>query len=183
MNSTITRPANSRRTKIYAVLAGGLVLGVGTAVTLAAWNDSEFASVDFAAGTFVFQGSTDGTTFADHESEAGAAELTFTAPFDNLSPDDVVYAPYALQLDATDAADLTSVAPVVTGTLNGDLTFAAVETAAFGCDEDSFTAGTAVPTTIADGEIINLCLQVTAASSIEQGETGTAVWQWNAVSQ
>ncbi|MGF6824499.1 putative ribosomally synthesized peptide with SipW-like signal peptide [Microbacterium sp. ZKA21] len=183
MHDTTMRPAHSRRTKVYAILAGGLVLGVGTAVTLAAWNDSEFASVDFAAGTFVFQGSTDGTTFADHESEEGAAQLTFTAPFDNLSPDAVVYAPYALQLDASVAADLTSVAPVVTGSLNGDLTFAAVETTDFGCDADAFGSGTAVPTTIADGEIINLCLQVTAASSIEQGETGTAVWQWNAVSQ
>ncbi|UYO95850.1 SipW-dependent-type signal peptide-containing protein [Microbacterium sp. M28] len=183
MNTTVVRSAHSRRTKIYAVLAGGLVLGVGTAVTLAAWNDSEFASVDFAAGSFVFQGSTDGTTFADHASEAGAAELTFTAPFDNLSPDDVVYAPFALRLEASTPADLTSIAPVVTGTLSGDLAFAAVETTAFGCDATSFAAGTAVPTTITGGETVNLCLQVTAGPDIEQGGTGTAVWQWNAVSQ
>ena len=57
------------RRKVLAVLAGGLVLGVGTAVTLAAWNDSEFATGDFAAGTFVFQGSTDNETFEDHTSK------------------------------------------------------------------------------------------------------------------
>ena len=69
-----------RRRRIYAVLAGGLVLGVGTAVTLAAWNDSEFAKSTFTAGSFVFQGSTDGTAFADHASEAGAADLTGERP-------------------------------------------------------------------------------------------------------
>lgn len=31
--------------KVRAILAGGLVLGVGAAVVLAAWNDSEFAQV------------------------------------------------------------------------------------------------------------------------------------------
>jgi predicted ribosomally synthesized peptide with SipW-like signal peptide len=185
MNKEVVRSEtnNNNRTKARAILAGGLILGVGAAVTLAAWNDSEFATVDFAAGSFVFQGSTDGTTFEDHASEAGAAELTFTTPFDNLSPDDVVYAPFALQLDATTSADLTTVAPVVTGDLDGDLTFAAVETATFGCDATAFASGTAVPTSITDGETVNLCLQVTAADTITQGETGTAVWQWNAVSQ
>ncbi|WP_427996674.1 SipW-dependent-type signal peptide-containing protein, partial [Xanthomonas hortorum] len=39
------RAAQTRR-KIYAVLAGGLVVGVGSALTLAAWNDSEFATSD-----------------------------------------------------------------------------------------------------------------------------------------
>lgn len=174
---------SSRRNKIYAVLAGGLVLGVGAVVTLAVWNDSEFATVDFAAGSFVFQGSTDGTTFADHASEDGAAELNFTADFTNLSPNDVVYTPYALSLDASTSAALTSVDPVVTGTLDGDLTFASVATATFGCDDAAFAGGSAVPTTIADGEIINLCLQVTAADTIEQGETGAALWQWDAVSE
>src|SRR5690606_31735774 len=53
-----------RSRMIRALLAGGLVLGVGTAVTLAAWNDSEFASGTFRAGTFDLEGSTDGTTFS-----------------------------------------------------------------------------------------------------------------------
>lgn len=175
---------SSRRNKIYAVLAGGLVLGVGAAVTLAAWNDSEFATGTFTAGSFVFEGSENGTTWGEHATEGEAADLTFSADFDNLSPDDVVYAPYALRLTATTAADLTAVAPVVTGDLNGQLTFDSVATTAFGCEDAAdFAAGTAVPATIADGEIINLCLEVTASSTIGQGDTGTAVWQWNAVSQ
>jgi predicted ribosomally synthesized peptide with SipW-like signal peptide len=176
--------ATSRRTKIYAVLAGGLVLGVGAAVTLAVWNDSEFATGDFTAGTFVFEGSTDGTAFAEHPTSGEAASLSFSLGFDNLSPDDVVYAPYALRLTATSAADLSAEAPVVTGDLDGDLSFAAVATTVFGCDDETdFAAGSPVPAQIADGEIINLCLQVTAGTTLGQGETGTAVWQWNAVSQ
>ncbi|MBW9093797.1 hypothetical protein JNB62_08895 [Microbacterium jejuense] len=172
------------RRKIYAVLAGGLVLGVGAALTLAAWNDSEFATSDFAAGTFEFQGSTDGTTWADHPTEGEAASLTFSTGFDNLAPEDVVYAPYALQLTAasTVSADLTAVAPVVTGDLDGLLTFASVATATFGCDATAFAGGTAVPATMAPGDIVYLCLQVTAGD-VGQGDTGTAVWQWDAVSQ
>lgn len=178
------RSALNRR-RIFAVLAGGLVVGVGSALTLAAWNDSEFATSDFAAGTFEFQGSTDGATWADHAVEGDAATLTFSTGFDNLSPDDVVYAPFALQLTAasTSPAGLTAVAPVVTGDLTGQLTFGAVSTAAFGCDAAAFAAGTAVPATMDPGDIVYLCLQVTAGATITQGETGTALWQWDPVSQ
>lgn len=183
-NPTSGPLSTDRRRKVTAVLAGGLVLGVGAAVTLAAWNDSEFAKSTFTAGTFVFQGSTDGTAFDDHPSEEGAAALTFSAGFDNLSPDDVVYAPFALQLtsDSTSAADITAAAPVVPAALDGGLTFASVATTSFGCDATAFAAGTAVPTTMQPGDTINLCLQVTAGE-LTQGASGTVVWQWNAVSQ
>ncbi|GEC74299.1 SipW-dependent-type signal peptide-containing protein [Microbacterium maritypicum] len=81
--------------KVLAVLAGGLVLGVGTAVTLAAWNDSEFANGTFTAGAFNLQGSTDGTAYADHDSAGSAATLAFTLPaglVGNMSPTSSVYA-------------------------------------------------------------------------------------------
>lgn len=173
------------RRKVLAVLAGGLVLGVGAAVTLAAWNDSEFAGGDFGAGAFVFQGSTDGTTFEDHASAGGAAQLAFETGADNLSPGDVVYEAYALQVTGTYDATLEAVAPVDSaGTLvsDGDLSFAAVATSTFGCDATAFADGTAVPTTIVPDTPVNLCLQVTANASLEQGETGTVMWQWNAES-
>ena len=44
-----TAKRRSRSRMIRAILAGGLVLGVGTAVTLAAWNDSEFVTETFTA--------------------------------------------------------------------------------------------------------------------------------------
>lgn len=179
----ISPSTSLRRRKLYAILAGGLVLGVGAAMSLAAWNDSEFATGTFTAGEFNLQGSTDGSTWTDHASEDNAATLSFSANFDNLSPDDVVYAPYALQLDATSNATLTTTAPEVTGALASDLSFAAVATTAFGCDATAFAEGSAVPTTIDDGETINLCLQVTADDNFTQGATATAVWQWTATSE
>lgn len=176
------------RRKVLAVLAGGLVLGVGAAVTLAAWNDSEFANGTFTAGSFTFTGSADGTTFDDHATSATAASLEFELNPTNLSPDDVVYAPYALRLGGSYDATLASVAPVGTDDFAtaGKLTYAVVSTGTtFGCDATAFGAGTAVPTTMTTGTDVNLCIQVTAvsgASGIEQGDTGTVTWQWNATS-
>lgn len=174
-----------RRRRIYAVLAGGLVLGVGTAVTLAAWNESEFAKSTFTAGSFVFQGSTDGTAFADHASEAGAADLTFLVNPTNLSPGDTVYAPYAVKLTGSSAADLTQTVAIASGgtLVAADLAFDAVATTAFGCDATAFAAGTAIPTSITAGQTVNLCLKVSATEDLVQGHTGTVTWKWEAVSQ
>jgi len=114
-----TSGSKIKRQRVMAILTGGLVLGVGAAVTLAAWNDSEFATGDFAAGTFQFQGSTDGTTWADHAVEGDAASLTFAMNPDKLSPDDVVYAPFALQLTAASTVPAALAAQPVTVT--GDI--------------------------------------------------------------
>ena len=46
-------PSPVRRRRVLAVLAAGLVLGVGATVTLAAWNDAEVATGSFAASVFV----------------------------------------------------------------------------------------------------------------------------------
>jgi len=44
-----SRRAGTGFRRLRAVLAGGLVLGVGAALTLAAWNDAEFATGSFQA--------------------------------------------------------------------------------------------------------------------------------------
>lgn len=174
--------------KVLAVLAGGLVLGVGAAVVLAAWNDSEFANGTFTAGSFTFTGSTDGATFSDHATTGDAASLTFELDPTNLSPGDVVYAPYALRLGGTYDATLDSVAPVGAGDFAtaGKLAYDVVSTGTtFGCDAAAFAAGTAVPTTMTTAADVNLCIRVTAAAGaggLEQGDTGTVTWQWNATS-
>ncbi len=177
--------ATTRRRKVLAILAGGLVLGIGAAYTLAQWNDSEFATGDFTAGTFVFEGSADGVDFDDHATSGEAASLAFETGADNLAPGDVVYAAYALRVTGSYDAALTAVAPVATGsfTTAGKLTYDAVSTSAFGCDESAFAGGGAVPATIASGDVVNLCLRVTATNTLEQGDTGSVVWQWNAESQ
>lgn len=103
----------SKRRKAKAILAGGLVLGIGAAVTLAAWNDSEFVIGNFGGGHFSIQGSTDGVSFGDHKVEGSPLELTFRASSglaastsdDALSPGETVATPYVVRLDSASDYD------------------------------------------------------------------------------
>lgn len=181
-NSTVRSGLAAKR--VRAILAGGAVLGVGAAITLASWNDSEFAKQTFTAGTFVFQGSTDGTVFTDHATAGTAAVLT--APLTGLTPNDVTYRLYSLKATGA-AATVTPVAPTVADgaiPIATALTFTAVKITGTTCDATTYTGGTAVGSTLAlvDGTQANLCLRVTAGPTLAQGATGTATWQWNAVS-
>ncbi|MDR6986618.1 putative ribosomally synthesized peptide with SipW-like signal peptide [Paenarthrobacter nitroguajacolicus] len=121
--------------KIRAILAGGLVLGVGAAITLAAWNDSEFAQGTFTAGAFNLEGSTDGTTFGENPVTAPAT-LGFTAAPANLAPGDVVTAPFAVRLDDTTSNDATVTVSTEasTGALTG-LSYSLTQSTDFGCAE------------------------------------------------
>lgn len=109
--------------KILAVLAGGLVLGIGTAATLAAWNDSEFATGTFTAGAFNLQGSTTSATtgYSDHNTDTGgtAASLVFSLPAtaSSTGPGVTVYAPFWVRLDSATTNNATlSAAGVTAGT-------------------------------------------------------------------
>lgn len=171
------------RRKVGAILAGGLVLGVGAAVTLAAWNDSEFASSTFTAGSFTFTGSTDGTTFAENPAAPGAS-LDFELSPTNLAPGDSVYAPYSLRVTGNDAT-VTPEAPVFTDDLTSSkLTLEVKQVGAHGCDATAFDGSaenvTATPFDIAVGSDVNLCLKATATASLAQDDTGVVTWQWDA---
>jgi predicted ribosomally synthesized peptide with SipW-like signal peptide len=187
--------------KVKAVLAGGLVLGVGASITMAAWNDSEFAQGTFASGKFNMMGSINGTTWAEHASATTAGALPFTVPATNLSPGDVVYAPFAVQLDATTTNNaIATISAASSGTVS-NLTYSLITTAAFGCTSTTtgnalVPAGTAVgsvptSTTIAlakgtsgaAGDPVFLCFAVTAGPLIAQGQSGTSTWQLTAASQ
>jgi predicted ribosomally synthesized peptide with SipW-like signal peptide len=193
-----------KRRRARAVLAGGLVLGVGAAVTLAAWNDSEFAIGTFAGGQFNLVGSSDGTTFTDHATASGAATLGFSVDASNLSPTDTVYAPFAVALDeeTTYGADVTFSSEAVTGNLT-NVTYEVLQTTGFGCDATTVgttlvPAGTVLDTNLTDvtftldeptttGTTValapaNLCFKVTAGQ-IAQGAAGTATWEFAAESQ
>lgn len=177
------------------------MLGVGTMATLASWNDSEYASATFTAGRFVFQGSLDGTDYSDHAAAGTAASLSFTAPVGNLTPNDVVAAPFAIRLGAgtTNNATITVGAPATDDTVT-NLTWELIDTGAtFGCTSTTtgtsvvpstaFTGGSATftlpkgATIDADGTAKNLCFKITAGSGLEQSQSGSAVWQFQAVSQ
>ncbi|MDR2997768.1 MAG: SipW-dependent-type signal peptide-containing protein [Microbacterium sp.] len=64
--------------RIRAVLAGGLVLGIGMAATLAAWTDEENAASTVQAGTFSLVSQTRDDAFASHGS-GNAARLGLDA--------------------------------------------------------------------------------------------------------
>lgn len=170
--------------RVRAILAGGAVLGVGAAITLASWNDSEFAKQEFTAGTFVFQGSLDGSAWADHATSATAIALS--TPVTNLSPNTDTYLWFALKATGSDAT-VTPASPAVTDgatPISADLTMSAATVTGATCDEAAFNGGTAVGATmdLADGVATNLCLKVSAGTDLAQGASGTVLWQWDAES-
>lgn len=204
--SSAIASSRSRGTRIKAVLAGGLVLGLGAAITLAAWTDQEFATGTFTAGKFNLVGSADGLTFADHATtDPGVpAALSFSTGFNNLSRSSTVAAPYVLHLDA-----LTTVGgsgTVIGGTGSGaaltHLTFKVVQVAAIGdCAPAAAGIATIAPSTAFGASIVGgtnyslgagngtlpgtdvvLCIQVTSDSTLVQGSTATATWQFSATS-
>lgn len=198
MNSTSTQ----RRGKVRALLAGGLVLGVGATVVLAAWNDSEFGTGTFTAGTFNLQGSTDGTAYADHASAPGAT-LPFTVNPTNLAPGDTVYAPFAVRLAANTSTGATVTVNGATagGSSVANLSYELLQTTSFGCAADTtgtalVAAGTALDGALSGvtfnldagtpatdpGQAAFLCFKVTAGAGLVQGQSGTATWELAAAS-
>lgn len=186
------------RRKIRAVLAGGLVLGVGAVITLAAWNSSESAAGTFGTGAFELRGSLDGADFANHP-EAAPAGLSFSMNPTTLGPGDTVSAPFAVQLTEATTYDATVTINTEFGANLDGLGYRVFSTAAFDCT--SAETGTIVPsTTLASGEgvgtfdlaksatagqpgaTINLCFEVTAGTQAElsAGESSTALWEFAA---
>lgn len=113
-----------RSRRIRAVLAGGLVFGVGAAMTLAAWNDSESATSTFTAGRFGIVGSTDGTNFAEHNPTAqpptSAATLSFSVAATAMVPGMTTYALFSVKTTATPTSVAGTLA-LVSGTQSGTL--------------------------------------------------------------
>lgn len=194
-DSREARRRRLRSRRIRAVLAGGVVLGIGAAVTLAAWNDSENVTGTFTAGNFDLEGSTNGTDFASHVGTPAA--LTFTVAPAALSPGDSVSAPVALRLAA--GADYDADVSISLSEASGnvdELSYSIVETASFGCAAgDELVADTAIATAAdlasfgltagADpdpGDAIFLCITVTAGAGLTQGQSGGATWEFAAVS-
>lgn len=194
----------TRSRKFKAILAGGIVLGIGAAVTLAAWTDNEWAEGTFGAGSFNVQGSTNGADFTDHESAGGAADLTFDLDGgDNMAPGDTVAAPFVLRLDGATTYDAGVVleSAVGSGANAANLTYGivSVEDVA-SCTEDAsgttvVPAGTALDSVAgasgfdlsagadtAAGTPVTLCFQVTAGDGLAEGAAANAQWQFTATS-
>ena len=182
-----------KRRKVGAVLAGGLVLGVGAAVVMAAWNSSEFATGSFGTGGFVLEGKLPADAdFTRHESAEKAAKLDFAIDTSNLSPGEDLTAAFAVRLaektthDGT-AVINTEVANAVTGltqrvyvsatpTCDGTVESEIIASTplATGAGSDSFALAKGVAGAV--GETVNLCFEVSAGNDLVPNSTSVAVW-------
>lgn len=91
----------NRRKKTRAIMASGLVLGVGAAVTLAAWSDTVWGEGTFGTegSAFNIQGSFDGgTTWAERVSPTGAGTNGAAAGADPNGPGAMAFAQNANSL-------------------------------------------------------------------------------------
>lgn len=186
-----------RSRRLRAVLAGGLVLGIGMTATLAAWNDSEFGSANFTAGRFDIVGATDGTTFTSHATSGAAASLNFQVAPTAMPPGTSTYALFSVRTANPSVAgtlQLTAGTPGGTG-LATYLTYGVRTIAGTTCNATTYAAGTAV---VADGSAltaggaatqavaangtaqVNYCFAVTlplSAPNAAQGLTMSQTWQ------
>lgn len=119
-----------RLRRLRVVLAAGLVLGIGTATTLAAWTDTENATGSFGASVFGTESQSAGSpAFASNTTSPGAS-LTFNAAA--MSPGVSFYA--YLNVRTTPASTVggnvaltnTVVTPTTAGTIGTALEYRAV---------------------------------------------------------
>ncbi|GAA1509702.1 SipW-dependent-type signal peptide-containing protein [Agromyces terreus] len=195
------------RRRILAVLAGGLVLGAGTATTLAAWTDTEYATGTITASVFdtESQGSGD-AAYASRPAAPGAVLAFDVAP---VGPGSTRYAWVRIRTTGTTTVDGgAQLAPVTaTGGLAPVLSYRAVVGAAPGaCAAPAFAAGATFiaggpSTSIAAGAMPptpvsfplgaaaaspqEVCVEVTVAAGAAnsyQGTSATLSWQFTAQS-
>jgi len=190
-------------TRARAALAGALVLGVGTSLTLAAWSDDEFGTATFAASTFVVESQTASSTWAAHE-VGNPATLAFNATA--MSPGLSQYAYIDIRTTAATNIGGTAALSAVsaaTGSLLPQLEYRVVATApATTCAAAAFTSATvpayttslavatAPPTatgalSAAGGSTVRFCFDVrvkVGTASTFQGGTASATWQFTSTS-
>lgn len=192
------RIQRSRRSgRVRALLAGGLVLGVGASVTLAAWNDSEYASGSLTAGTFQLEGSTDGVDFSASDSSSPHS-LSFSPASEPLFPGSTRYALFSVRsAEASLGGDVQvfSHEENTTG-LGAHLTYGLSVIEGTACDADTFDAGTTLvepgsALSVSPGAAqdlgadqtapVNYCLELHLPSDAEneaQGQTAAPSWEF-----
>lgn len=197
-------------TRVRAVLAGALVLGVGTTMTLASWTDNEFGSGSFATTKFDVESSINGgTSYADTTSGSPAV-LAFSAT--GMSPNTQRYGNILIRTKAGSVAGVLALGAAVispsgtdeTTVLGAALRYRVVLSTG-ACDATAFTgsptwvvgptasvltagaAGTVAvaAATASPGAATGLCFEVSlpsGAANTLQGKTSTALWQVTATS-
>lgn len=181
------------RRKAAAVLAGGLVLGVGAVNTLAAWTDNEQAQATFATGVFALESRVAAGSFADHT--ASPAQLQFNAA--SVSPGSLHYA--FIDVKTTGTSTLAGMASFKPGTVSDDAAgladFLKLRAVVIGStttcnaaalDGTTLVAVNAVPAALGDrplsaagGNTLRYCLEVSMvanAPSTLQGKNAKVTW-------
>ena len=197
--------------RLRAVLAAGVVLGLGVTATLASWNDSEFATGSFVTSTFNTESNAQAAGYADNAASPGPT-VTFSGA--GLSPSTSAYFNVLVRTKATSIAGTVSLAGAALGgadaaTLGAALVYRVVATtgtcnAAAFTGSPTFVVGAAatyraltagqeigVSTALAaataslPGAATGFCFEVTlpaGASNTLQGKASTATWQFTATS-
>ncbi|SDH27522.1 SipW-cognate class signal peptide [Agrococcus jejuensis] len=193
--------------RLRAVLAGGLVLGIGTTATLAAWNDSEYATATVTASRFGIEGNINGTGYAEHATSPGPT-LVFSPVTSAMSPSTSSYTTVLVRTTALtniggSLVMSTSSAPS-DATLAAQLTYS-VRSVPLGttCDANVFTNSTGTqivatntPLTTAvpantqtlstlGANPLTYCIRISmlsTAPSTVQGLTTNVTWAWTGTS-
>jgi len=194
-----------RSRRIRALLAGGLVLGVGAAATLAAWNDSENTTATFTAGQFDIVGAVDGATFSQHPTAPGASlQFTLPTPAGAMTPGDTAYTLFSVKTATPSMAGTVQIKANSANSagLGAYLTYRVRTITQLPCNATNFATGTDVPgletgrpltanataaqALAADGAAsINYCFAVTLPAgtpNAAQGTTLRAAWEFAATS-
>lgn len=164
------------------ILAAGLVLGIGTTATLAAWNDTEVGTGSFGASVFGTESQSAGSPAYASNTTAPGASLTFNATA--MSPGVSFYA--YLNVRTTPASTVggnvaltsASVTPTTAGTIGPALEYRAVRLAGVAPGTPcSSTAFTGTPTFIAGNATTWLPVSQAPASPIANpiGAAGAAL--------
>ncbi|GAA4486197.1 SipW-dependent-type signal peptide-containing protein [Microbacterium panaciterrae] len=193
--------------RVRAVLAGGLVLGVGATMTLASWNDSEFATGTFTAGRFDVVGSVNGTNFASHATAGTAIAMVFAQAADAaaLAPGKTVYALFSVKTVNPSVAGTVKLtaSTYAAGTLADYLTYGVKTVTAAQCATAADYAAAGSVSVVADGSVlstsaatsqtltanggnqVNYCFAITMPAATGNGAQGlplTQTWQFAATS-
>ena len=186
--------------KITAALAGGLVLGVGTVTTLAAWTDDEQAKATFVSGIFKLESRVGAGAF--EVNSGSATTLPFNA--EGMSPGSMHYASFDVK--TTSISTTGGMAKLLPGVVDADpagmAAYLRLRVAVIGSAEicnsaavDSVTqsAISAVPVPLADqpllkngGNMLRYCFEVQMvenAPSALQGQSATVKWTVNGTSE
>ena len=200
MSNTITPQKNTSK-KFKAILAGGVVLGVGAAVTLAAWTDQQWATADFSSGSFTLESST--STVLDDESfdsNSSPGKLDFEMPqVSQLGPNEQVAAPFSIRLDEKTTHDAAVKMQANVGGQTKGLSYEAIEVdtpeqCATNLISVTSTDLGKVPATFPEkimlqagdkakaGKPHTLCFIVTAGDDLPQNQAASAGWDFVAES-